>query len=194
MKRKAEGVALCFFLNLNFISQLPCTFSMIWLSLMLIHQEIIKRLVFCWKKKGNLYLRAFISYFCFYCTIYTVFNLELFKAWNDCFKLNDFKLGTGRFEFPGSKGHSWGGMRTWLAGAVAIPAYKGLYSPSCLGRVTVSPNSDLELLFLQTTDSNLAFFSSYLSSCDWLCSPLPGIIVVCLVVFLFYKDIIYMPP
>ena len=157
--------------------------------MMLTHQEITKTLVSVEKKKKEiLHLCAFISYFCFYCTVCTVFNSELFKAWNRCFKLNDFKLGTRRFEFPGSKGHSQGGMRTWPAGVVAIPAYKWLYSPSCLGRVT--------LPFLQTTDSNLAFFSFYLSSCDWQCFPPPTSPVSFLsvwLVFLFYKDIICMP-
>lgn len=110
------------------------------------------------REKEILYLCPFLSYFCYHSTVDTIFNSELFKGWQHCFELNDFKLDLKRFAFLEARVRVKVEMRTRLEGIMAIPAYKWFSSPSWLERVTS--------MFLPTADFSLVFVSFYRRNCD----------------------------
>lgn len=131
---------------------------------MLIHPEITRRLVFCWKKRNVIFMPfSFIILFLFRSRLYLIWRfLKPGSSAISCTTLNWALKGSSSLQ---ARVIVKVEMRTRLAGTTAIPAYRWFDSPSCLRRVT--------LRFLLTTHFNLACFSFYRSSYDWLSPPTP---------------------
>lgn len=131
---------------------------------MLIHPEITRRLVFCWKKRNFIFMPfSFIFLFLFHSRLYLIQSflkpVSIDVSWTT---LNWALKGSSSLQ---ARVIVKVEMRTRLAGTMAVPAHRWFYSPSCLRRGT--------LRFLLTTHFHLAFFSFYRSSYDWLSLPPP---------------------